>query len=114
MPSFAQDAMTELLQLPPSTLPQDLHYLCFTNVNIGFLDQVAQAYAAEEHRDVFGALMTTLSKCSSFVVVTYQRPTQETIEVLDEMKTSLGAMGVRFSVWLNTGEDDNDERLLSP
>lgn len=98
--SFAEDAPDQLLALPSSSsIPLDLRHLALLNVSPGFLEQIAQDFAATQRRDVFAQLMTALSNCDSFAIETYMEPSEETIEWFEYIEAGLTVMGVDFSVW---------------
>ena len=111
--SFEEDALTELPELPSTTIPQDLTHLALLNVNPVFLERVAQDFAATERRDVFSQLMTALSKCNSFAITTYAKPRETTLKALDAIAASLATMGVNFRVfWVKGGDEDDDECIV--
>ena len=60
--SSTKDATIQLLELPATTIPRDLKHLALLNVNLAFLERVAQGFAAVERRDIFGQLMAALPK----------------------------------------------------
>jgi len=111
--SFEEDALTEVPKLPSTTIPQDLTHLALLNVNPVFLESVAQEFAATERRDVFGQLMTALSKCNSFAITTYAKPRETTLKSLDAIAASMATMGVDFRVfWVKGGDEDDDECIV--
>jgi hypothetical protein len=110
--SFFENATTELLKLPATVLPENLKRFDVTNVKLDFLNRVASLYDAPERQDVFGQLMASLPCCDLFIVETYEKPSQETLNTFKLIDADPQDMEVNFELWLQNEDDMEDVRLI--
>jgi hypothetical protein len=110
--SFSENAITELLELPATVLPENLKSFEITNVNLNFLNCVANLYTAPERREVFGQLMASLPSCGPFVIETYEKPSDKTVKIFELIGADLQEMQVDFELWWRDNEGKQDHRLV--
>jgi hypothetical protein len=83
----AESAITQLLDLLVTVLPEKLRRFKVTNVNMAFLDQIVSEFSATEYRDVLNQLLAVVPYCSPFIIETYERPSDHSVEVLKSIGT---------------------------
>jgi hypothetical protein len=110
--SFSENAITELLELPATVLPENLKSFEITNVNLNILNCVANLYTAPERREVFGQLMASLPSCGPFVIETYEKPSDEIVKSFELIGADPQDMQVDFELWWRDNEGKQDHRLV--